>query len=362
MMRVAIPFRYLFLICWLLPLSYLPAQDTIAAAPAELPTDTLSIFRYLQRDSVLPLTLSVDMRAMYRQKIRLPDYMPAELIFEEPGLAATEWEVKVRARGNVRRNICAFPPLKVKFPKKLLRELNIDPEHNKLKFVTHCRSGDIGSKLVLREYLAYRILNLLTENSFRAQLIQVKYVDSQGKRKPATGYGMLLEDVDELADRIGGKECGDCYFNNPARLSHEDFRLFCVFQYLIGNTDFSVKDLHNLKIIELDSDTEPVYLPIPYDFDYAGIVNASYAVPHESLPIKEVTERYFMGLRFPCDSYTTSVALVESKREKILDLVANFTLLDERERRDIHQYLMDFFEELENPDRRNRAFNCVINR
>ncbi len=337
----------------------MPAQDTLSP-PEAAPADTLSVFRYLQRDSVLPITLTVDMRAMYRQKIRLPDYMPAELSFETPDQTTAEWEVKVRARGNVRRSICAFPPLKLKFPKKLLRQAGIDAKHNKLKLVTHCRSGDIGSRLLLREYLAYRIYNLLTENSFRAQLIQIHYVDSRGKRKSVTEYGLLLEDVDELADRIGGKECDDCAFTNAARFSHEEYRLFCIFQYLIGNTDFSIKDLHNLKVIEVES--PPAYLPIPYDFDYAGMVDASYAVPHESLPIEKVTERYFMGLRFPCDSYAAEVALVQSKRAEILDLVTNLTLLDERDRKVVHQYLLDFFETLDDPDRRARAFNCVTNR
>lgn len=350
--------RYSFLPILILFSGYLFAQsaDSLAAAAD---SQALSVFRYLhQQEEALPVTLRIDMRAMYRQKIRIRDHLPAEFSFASADGTEQTWEIKAKARGNVRRQICAFPPLKLKFPKKMLRELGMDAKHNDLKLVTHCKSGDIGSQKVLREYLAYRIYNILTDNSFRAQLIELTYEDTQGKRKTVTEYGMLLEDIDELADRIGGDKCSDCAFTNPARFSLEEYRLFCVFQYLIGNTDFSIKDLHNLKVVEIEPDE--TYLPIPYDFDYAGLVDASYAVPHESLPIDKVTERYFMGLRFPCELYDSSLQLVQEKRAEIFELVEGLSSLDDRDRADVKHYLEGFFDLIENPGATARAFNCVV--
>ena len=352
-------FRYSAVWAFFLISSCLVAQVSDSLA-RDSTADNPTVFRYLHQGEILPVTLRIDTRAMYRQKIRIRDHLPAEFSFVSSEGTEHQWEIKAKARGKMRRQICAYPPLKLKFPKKLLEEFGIDPKHNDLKLVTHCKSGSVGSQLLLREYLAYRIYNILTENSFRAQLIELTYEDTRGKRKSVTEYGLLLEDVDELADRIGGKECSDCAFTNAARFSHEPYRLFCVFQYLIGNTDFSIKDLHNLKVVELPS--KEGYLPVPYDFDYAGLVDASYAVPHESLPIEKVSERYFMGLRFPCDSYDVTLQLMRDKRAEIFGLIAELPHLDDRGRIAVESYLEDFFRLIDNPASVERAFGCVVER
>lgn len=346
--------------CFLFLLIGLPASGfsqpaATSAADSDIVSPTL--FQYLSRDAVLPMTLKVDMRAMYRQKIRVLDYLSAQFTYRSTEVAETTWDIKLKARGNVRRRICAYPPLKLKFSKKLLQEANLIADHNKLKLVTHCKAGGAGSQLVLREYLAYRIYNQLTDNSFRAQLVEIDYEDARGKRKKITEYGILIEDVDELAERIGGRECGDCAFTNPARFEHEAYLLFCVYQYLIGNTDFSIKDLHNLKVVELSAAGS--YLPVPYDFDYAGMVNAEYAVPHKSIPIDDVTERFYMGLRFPCASFEPILQRFQEERENIFALVRQLEPLDNRNREEVRRYLEEFYRTLDNPEVLRRAFDCV---
>ena len=49
------------------------------------------------------------------------------------------------------------------------------------------------------------------------------------------------------------------------------------FEYMIGNTDWSVEYLQNIKLATVDSNSAPI--TIPYDFDHAGIVNTLTPCP-----------------------------------------------------------------------------------
>ena len=57
------------------------------------------------------------------------------------------------------------------------------------------------------------------------------------------------------------------------------------FQYMIANTDFSTQFLHNIKAIQTKNGR---FIPIAYDFDMSGVVNAPYATFDEKLGIKSV--------------------------------------------------------------------------
>src|SRR5690606_9238581 len=96
---------------------------------------------------------------------------------------------------------------------KLVGE-NIKP-HNKLKLVTHCLDDkNDGQENLLKEYLAYKLYNELTDQSYRVQLIRINYVDTKGKVSKIRRYGIIIEDTDEMAERLGGEEC-DCL--NPGK-------------------------------------------------------------------------------------------------------------------------------------------------
>ena len=69
-----------------------------------------------------------------------------------------------------------------------------------------------------------------------------------------------------------------------------------VFEYMIGNTDWSVPYLHNIRLLD---NGQTGSLPVPYDFDHAGIVEAKYALPAEQLGIESVRERVYRGLAYP---------------------------------------------------------------
>jgi len=104
---------------------------------------------------------------------------------------------------------------------------------------------------------------------------------------------------------------------------------------------------HNLKILFMDTPDIRGYAPVPYDFDYTGLVNTHYAIPGEGLGIKSVRERVFLG---PCRTEHIQQQVVDSFktfRDEITDLILNFEYLDEDERMDMIGYVRAFFQELE---------------
>lgn len=117
-----------------------------------------------------------------------------------------------------------------------------------------------------------------------------------------------------------------------------------VFQYLIGNADYSVAGRHNVKLLRYNDVNQPNLIPVPYDFDYSGLVNANYAIPGENIGISSVTERYFLGPCRPAENYKKVLIEFQSKKEEIYRLINSFTYLAEKERQSVISYLNELFD------------------
>lgn len=255
-------------------------------------------------------------------------------------------DLKVRARGNSRMRVCSFPPLRFNFSGTETGG-TVFEEQGKLKLVTFCRKGNRSRQDVLEEYAAYRIFNLLTEASFRVRLVYITYNDKDGgiKKGEADHFGFLIEPVDQLSRRLNG-QLSEVSGVSLKSLNQEQAALVYVFQYLIGNTDWSfVKGsadnscCHNIKLIGIDAKQTPV----PYDFDLAGIVSASYAFPDSSLRIDKVWQRAYRG--FCTDNGVLRGALntITSMQPAILALISDLPLLTEKEKSKRINYLLKFF-------------------
>jgi hypothetical protein len=256
-------------------------------------------------------------------------------------------DLKVRARGNSRMRVCDFPPLRFNFSDTDTAG-SVFEEHGKLKLVTYCRKGNRSRQDVLEEYVAYRIFNLLTEVSFRVRLVYITYNDTDGsiKKSEADHYGFLIEPVDQLTRRINGKlyEVSGVSLKS---LNQEQAALVYVFQYLIGNTDWSFVKAntddsccHNIKLFGIDSKQTPV----PYDFDLAGIVNASYAFPDPSLRIDKVWKRAYRGFCTDTGILRGALNTITSMQSAILGVISDLPLLTEKEKSKRIDYLLKFFE------------------
>ncbi len=176
--------------------------------------------------------------------------------------ATIEVPVELSARGSLRRKSCEFIPLRVAFSKNEAKGTVFEMHGAALKLVTHCTNTSESDQFILREYLAYRIGNIVTPRSFRARLAHVTYVDSEKRKILTTRYAMFIEDDDDVARRLEGKIVDrELRFEQLHPVAVLQMTLF---EFMIGNTDYSIFGRHNVRIVEHGSGL--VY-PIPYDFD-----------------------------------------------------------------------------------------------
>ena len=295
-------------------------------------------------DALLHFKLVVDYQQLLKDRGEERSYHQAVLHYTDKAGAAVSMNLKVMVRGNRRRDpaVCRFPPLLLNFPRK--KTVNTVFEGtNKLKMVTHC----IGDDYVLREYLVYKLYSTLTEESYRVRLCQVAYEDLRGKRKPELRYAFLLEDDDDVARRCKGKIMPEKLLIRMDRAEPRAMARVAFFQYMIGNTDWSVPFRHNIDLLSRDSLAAPV--PIPYDFDYAGIVDAPYAVPPPELGITSVKQRLFRGYTFEDSVYAEVKALFNRYRGAMYGVYLHNELLDKRYQKQTLKYLDNFFETLNDP-------------
>lgn len=327
------------------------AQDEATEQPSDSGYTSLFNSLYTGTDSILEMTIETDVRGMIRQKLK-EEYQKATIRIRNAEGAFFEDELKIRARGNRRKEVCYYPPLKLKFKKSSLEKAGLSSS-NDLKLVIQCRETKTGEAYVAKEYMAYKLYNMISPYSFRVQLFKVSFIDSRGKGKTREMLGFLIEPDEELAERINGKlvERGTM---RSSFLSDEPHQIMGIFEYMIGNTDWSVGNSHNLKFVKVDEYDR--LTPIPYDFDYSGLVNTDYAVPFPTLGLESVTQRLYRGIECTQPEIPLRTEIFKDREEDILNYVKNFPHLDNYSRREVEAYLEEFFEILHNDRRARDAF------
>ena len=305
----------------------------------------ISIFEALMRADTLNLALSTDVGKLTKSKRETAAYQEATVAYADRAGQYVRKPVKVKARGKMRFETCRIPLIKLKFPDSELDKEGLE-DFSGIKMVVLCEKGDQYEQFVLREYIAYKIYNILTDNSFRVQLVKITITDTQNKMKPVESFAILLESEEELAARLGGKLVMPKILS-PKGVSAPEFDLMCIFQYMIGNTDWTTYNHHNTRSFKAANHELPVC--IAYDFDYAGIVNAPYAVPSEGLPIKSVQERIFRGLCRPAGEYEKAFKVFQDKKGEITALCQNFPYFSKSSRSYVTDYIEEFYSTLESP-------------
>ncbi len=235
-------------------------------------------------------------------------YFPSYLRYKNEKEGWDSLAIGIRARGNFRRRHCYFPPLRIKMKKSHTEETPF-AGNKSFKLVMPCQGGKSGNTLIVKEYLCYKLLEPISPYFFHTRLADITLVDQSGKNlKSYSLTGFLIEDDDLIADRLSGKvieqDISHKLINDTAAVIN-DF-----FEYMIVNTDWSTTGQHNSKIIELPGHKK---VPLPYDFDMAGLVNAPYATVNESLDIKSVQERLYRG-------YCRSESVMQYVRSEYLHL------------------------------------------
>lgn len=304
-----------------------------------------------ESDSILDISLVGDIRALTNDRADEPGEHPLQLKYVDVSGKEMLLDISSRTRGNFRRKLggCTYPPIMLLFHDKKKYANTLFGEQHKLKLVVPCKDD----QYVAKEYLAYRIYNMLTPMSFRARLLRLTLVDTKRNKTAGPFYAMLLEEEDQLAKRNNmvsvERKIG------PRQTDAQSFHRMAVFEYFIGNTDWSVEFLQNVKLLATDS--AGIAHTVPYDFDHAGIVSAPYAKPAEELQLSSVKERRYRGYCLPDLGQLEPVfKSFFDIRDKVKTLYESASYLDEGSRRSALKYIDDFYGTISDPKKISRDF------
>ena len=302
-------------------------------------------------DNFLEITLSGNVHELFDDRSEQSGIHHLHLAYKREDSSVVSVPVEAKTRGHFRKlkENCYYPPILLHFPSGDTLKSSLFKEDSKLKLGMPCK----GEQYIIYEWLVYKMYNLITPNSFRARLVRIKLDDSKSKKAPATFYGMLLEDVQEMADRNRSVSVKSKL--RPEQTETNSFLTMAVFEYMIGNTDWSVQYLQNIKLISADSNSAPI--TVPYDFDMSGIVNSPYAAPAEELNMRSVRERRYRGYCIQdMKTFDKTIELYNSRKKDIYSIFTNCPLLDEKYIKSTIKFLDEFYATINNPNAVKKEF------
>lgn len=305
------------------------AAALAAAAMGLMATPAVAQARLFGEESEIAFTLDAPWQRFVRAADSSTDPWPATL-----RMGAASWPLQVAPRGFTRRtgDICTFPPLKLDFDKPAMAG-TVFHGQGKLKLVTQCRAQPSYEQMLVREFIVYRLYNAVTPLSFRVRPASVTYNDGEGRREAATRFAFLIEDADDMARRNRLREIElDARRVSSTQIDDAGLVRFALFQFVIGNLDWEyfagpVGDTccHNGKLIGAEGASAGL-IPVPYDFDFSGLVDAPYASPPEGLRVSGPHDRYWRG-------HCRASALVPAAAAAMLDKRAAFAAIIDQEAR-----------------------------
>lgn len=283
-------------------------------------------------DSAVEITVTTALTDLLEE--RSSTYQKAQLDIQLSDGTVHSLHAQLKTRGQTRSKICDFPPLKLKIAEESLIQNNWDTQLSSYKLVTDC----IGNKdLVAKEMLAYQIFQLLSDISFKVQPLIITYVNKNDSEKQIQQFGFIIESKKALAKRLDAVPVLD----HKNMIDASQYQKMTVFQYMIGNTDWNLGRYHNIKYVQLTGKKMPS--PVPYDFDYAGLVDAPYALPPPQLPIKAVKERFFQYRGKASEQLIHTLKEIHAQEKNILNTCHDHPLLSISAKEEVTQYLTSFF-------------------
>lgn len=271
------------------------------------------------------------------------------------------FDMQLAPRGFSRRTlgICTFPPLRLNLDGE--RQGTVLQGQNKLKLVTRCRRSAAYEQLTVLEYTAYRLYNEITPLSFRVRPVRTTFRDTERSRDDVQ-FNFLIEDIDDVARRnhrtaldVQSREV------RSNQLDPNQASIVAMFHYMIGNLDWDMVEgppgeecCHNGKLLAASETARENVLPVAYDFDFSGFVNAPYAQPPQGMPVQSVRQRYYRGLCRFNDQAAAAAAHFRDHRDQLYAIIDGETRLSNSRRQTARRYIEAFFEIIDNPDRFQR--------
>jgi hypothetical protein len=318
-----------------------------AAAPTDAGEAAGSLF---QNDEALHVTISGPLTTLVRERAK-DNYLRGQFSFSDLDGVRKTFDLRMRTRGNFRHRECDYPPILLNFKKSQLRDTLLDGQ-NKLKLVIHCHKSPRYEQTVLREFLAYRMLNVLTDLSFRVRLLRVSYVNDERDGAGQQRYAFLIEHKKRLAERVGLDNIAVERMSVGA-LQPDQLNLTSLFAYMIGNTDFSPiagppgsDCCHNYVLFD---GTDGLIVPVTYDFDQSGFVDAPYARPDERFRIRSVRQRLYRGRCVNNEYLADSLEKFRNAKDDLYRLIRQQEGLEDRVRKALVRYVDDFYDIIDDP-------------
>jgi hypothetical protein len=333
---------FVWLFCLLTAFVPLNAQETVIEGK-----------EFFSKETPVEVTLNTNLKRLYASRKNTP-FQPGTITWHNPdGTRDVTENINIRLRGNFRKDECGLASLMLDFKdhenKSRFRKLG------KVKMVAPCEGGSDYQQYIFKEYLIYKMYNLITDASFKVRLLHVTIQDSLKAKKHFKEYAFFIEPVKELEKRKGWVEEENKKYNTEETNRTNSTILF-LFQYMVGNTDWSIPIYHNTKLFfPRDSIKNRPYV-VAYDFDFSGLVNAPYASPPETTGLTSVTERFYMGYVRTMDELKVAAELFLAKENELLNLINQSEFLGAKEKRDMILFLEEFFDLIKNEDRIRRTF------
>lgn len=334
----------------------LDAQVSAAADSMRRAAESAPLFA---SHDVLDVRIEAPFTTIFKDRSQDSEYQAGTFAYVDGNGDSVVLDMRARTRGffRLQRRICDFPNLHINFRRRQV-EGTLFAGQNRVSIVAHCQDDhEEYEQFTLQEYLIYRTFNLLTDRSVRVRLARATYVDTDGERPPLTRYMFILEPFEMLAARHGW-DALNLPSISPDRLDPASLLLFEVFQFMIGNTDWSSTQVadggqccHNARLI---GSMVGSVIPVPYDFDWSGVISAPYARPEPQVGVRRVRDRRYWGICRPTEEFAPVFDLFNQRRAAIYDLWRGQEDLDEGRLEQSLEYFDEFYEIINDPDRTQR--------
>lgn len=303
-----------------------------------------------QDQEPLQVTISGPLTTLVRERAK-DNYLRGQFSFTDTDGAQKTLDLRMRTRGNFRHRECDYPPILLNFKKSQTRGTLLDGQ-DKLKLVIHCRKNSRYEQTVLREYLAYRMLSALTDLSFRVRLLHVSYVNDERDGRSQQRYAFLIEHKKRFSERVGLNSLA-IEKTSVSSLQPDLLNLTSVFAFMIGNTDFSPVAgppgsdcCHNYVLF---GDVDGLIIPVAYDFDQSGFVDAPYARPDDRFRIRSVRQRLYRGRCANNEYVADSLRKFREAKGELYTLIRGQEGLEDRVRKALVRYIDDFYDIIDDP-------------
>ncbi|CAN5221017.1 hypothetical protein BH11BAC6_BH11BAC6_03780 [soil metagenome] len=301
--------------------------------------------QFFKDTSVINATMVANFGKIISQKYKIGNQYPGTFAFKVNDSIYIKEPILIVVRGHSRKDICYIPPLKLNFdykPQSFLYPLK------SLKLVSACKVTDENDQYLLKEYMVYKIYNILTDKSFNARLLNLHYEDSSGRKKTFAEHAFLLESTKEMAKR---NNCIEWTKGNPKteQTDRRQMTIVAIFEYMIGNTDWGVSVSHNTRLIQAKDDSTSRPFAVPYDFDYSGLVNTDYSIPAEALGTESVLQRVYRGFPRTQAEINEVLQIFIQQKENIYAAINQFSLFTRNSKKEITYYLDSFFDMIKDP-------------